>query len=103
MSDRHVLGSGEVALVGRQLSESLVCNDISYFNLILCIVRVISDLTWGELVLHDSEHAVRLQADETDREDGGQVRLPAALVLQYKHNGSNSAPVNHRTNSPLAA
>ena len=45
---------------------------------------VISDLTWGELVLHHSEHTVRLQADETDREDGGQVGLPGALVLQYK-------------------
>ena len=45
---------------------------------------LISDLTWGELVLHHSQHAVRLQADQTDRQYGGQVGLPAALVLQYK-------------------
>ena len=45
---------------------------------------LISDLTWGELVLHHSQHTVRLQADETDREDGGEVGLPGALVLQYK-------------------
>ena len=56
-----------------------------------------SDLTWGELVLHHSQHAVRLEADEADRQYGGQVRLPAALVLKHKHSLSTSVSINHRT------
>ena len=63
-----------------------------------CLVgALISDLNWGELVLHHSQHTVRLQADQADGEDGGEVRLPATLVLQHKERLSTSARVNHRT------
>ena len=55
---------------------------------------LISDLTWGELVLHHSQHTVRLQADQTDREDGGEVGLPGALVLKYKQSQSISVSIN---------
>ena len=58
---------------------------------------LISDLTWGELVLHHSQHAVRLQADQTDRQYGGQVGLPAALLLEHKQSLSSSVSINHIT------
>ena len=34
--------------------------------------------------MHESEHAVRLQADETDGEDGRQVGLPTTLILERR-------------------
>ena len=35
--------------------------------------------------MHEPEHAVRLQADEADGEDGRQVGLPTTLILERRH------------------